>query len=159
MGVHRYVQIKMMSFYFILTFIFILMEKQNMLILVTIVVVEIILVVAVASVMLNNEDNAGDEVYKLYIGLKDSTTHEDYDPDEAADIVDAIVVKYNDGLTRYISNGRWVDNGYITNEKTLVYEIAGIDVNKAHKIADEAKVALNQDSIMITMSKEKVEFY
>ena len=32
-------------------------------------------------------------------------------------------------------------------------------MNKAHKIADEAKGALNQDSIMITMSKEKVEFY
>ena len=69
-----------MSFNFILTFNFTFMEKQNMLILVIIIVVEIILAIAVASVLLNNEDNAGDEVYKLYIGLKDSITHEDYDP-------------------------------------------------------------------------------
>lgn len=73
--------------------------------------------------------------------------------------MDAIVVKYADGFTRYLASGGWVDDGDIVYEKSLVYVIAGIDADKAHKIADDAKAALNQKSIMITISKQDVEFY
>ncbi|MBO7352520.1 MAG: hypothetical protein J6U12_06390 [Candidatus Methanomethylophilaceae archaeon] len=129
-------------------------------ILAVVVVVELILAGAVIAVFLNNsEDDSGEEIYTLYVGLNDSVTHEDYDPDYAADIVDNIVVKYAYGFTRYLANGGWTEDGGLIYEKSLVYVIEGIDLEKAHGIAGEAKKALNQSSILITTAKEKVEYY
>ncbi len=137
---------------------FIFMDNKNAVI--AIIIVAIVAILAVAAVTVSNNDKvSGEDTYTLYIGLNDSVTHEDYDPDYAAGIVDAIVVKYADGFTRYLANGGWVDDGNVVYEKSLAYIIAEIDKDKAHKIADEAKVALNQNSIMITISKQDVEFY
>lgn len=136
----------------------IFMDNKNAVIVIAIVAVMAVMAVAAVTVM-NNDKVSGEDTYTLYVGLNDSVTHEDYDPDYAAGIVDAIVVKYADGFTRYLANGGWVDDGDIGYEKSLVYVITGIDADKAHKIADDAKAALNQKSIMITISKQNVEFY
>jgi hypothetical protein len=136
------------------------MENKTVItILAVAVVVEIILAGAVVALFMKDDGVKGEDSYTLYVGLNDYITHEDYDPDYAADIVDHIVVKYADGFTRYLANGGWVEGDDITYEKSLVYVIAGIDLDKAHGIADEAKKALNQSSIMITLSKQEVEFY
>jgi hypothetical protein len=136
------------------------MENSNLIkIIAVVLVVEIILAGAVVALFLKDDGAKGEDSYTLYVGLNDYITHEDYDPEYAANIVDHIVVKYADGFTRYLANGGWVEGTDITYEKSLVYVIAGIDLEKAHGIADEAKKALNQSSIMITLSKQQVEFY
>ena len=136
------------------------MENSNLIkIIAVVLVVEIILAGAVVALFLKDDGVKGEDSYTLYVGLNDYITHEDYDPEYAANIVDHIVVKYADGFTRYLANGGWVEGTDITYEKSLVYVIAGIDLEKAHGIADEAKKALNQSSIMITLSKQQVEFY
>jgi len=129
-------------------------------ILAVVVVVELILAGSVVAVFLNNsEDDSGEEIYTFYVGLNDSVTHEDYDPDYAAGIVDEIVVKYAEGFTRYLANGGWIGDDGLVYEKSLVYVIEGINMDKAHGIAGEAKKALNQSAILITMAKEKTEYY
>ena len=136
------------------------MENSNLIkIIAVVLVVEVILAGAVVALFLKDDGVKGEDSYTLYVGLNDYITHEDYDPEYAANIVDHIVVKYADGFTRYLANGGWVEGTDITYEKSLVYVIAGIDLEKAHGIADEAKKALNQSSIMITLSKQQVEFY
>ncbi len=136
------------------------MENSTLIkIIAVVLVVEIILAGAVVALFLKDDGVKGEDSCTLYVGLNDYITHEDYDPEYAANVVDHIVVKYADGFTRYLANGGCVEGTDITYEKSLVYVRSGIDLEKAHEIADEAKKALNQSTIMITLSKQQVEFY
>jgi hypothetical protein len=129
-------------------------------------IVAVLLVLIIANIAFTSCVAAGvfeekqDEVYTLSIGMQDSKTHEEYDREKAALQIDKIVTKYCDGLTRYFSEGAWkYDDGSIGYEKSIVYILAGTDLGTAHKICDEVKQAFNQESVMITINKEKVEFY
>lgn len=141
------------------------MDNRNTVILIAVVIVEVALVIAVATLFINGSNNGGapyddgDDIYTLYIGLNDHDTHKDYDPEYAKEVLDKIVLKYADGFTRFLAGGGWTEEGVKICENTLVYIIAGIDKAKAHSIADDAKVALNQHSILISVTKEKTEYY
>ncbi|MBO5547879.1 MAG: hypothetical protein J5920_03875 [Candidatus Methanomethylophilaceae archaeon] len=134
------------------------MENKSILtIIAVVVIIEIILAGAVIYAM---SDHGEQEGYTLYVGLNDSVTHEDYDPDEAAAWVDEIVLKYVGGLTRYNANGAYTyDDGTIICEKTLVYYLTDVSLEDVHKICDEVKELLNQSSILISIGKQKSEFY
>lgn len=101
-----------------------------------------------------------DTVYHLYIGLSDSSTGEEYDPDEAIAQVNAIVLKYGEGLTVYKSQGAWIDDeGTVNNEPSLVYVLSGYTLDDVHAICDQAKALLHQTAIMVTGSDRAAEFY
>ena len=132
-------------------------NKSIMAIIAVVVVVEIILAGAVVYGMSGHGQEDG---YTLYIGLNDSITHEDYDPEEAAGWVDAIILKYAGGLTRYDANGAYTyDDGTIAYEKSLVYYLTDISIEDVHKICDEVKELLHQSSILISVTKQSSEFY
>lgn len=100
-----------------------------------------------------------DEVYTVYIGLNDSETHEDYKPDKVAPEIDKIVTTYCSGFTRYFANGAWSDDGTVSYEPSIVYVLCGTELSEVHKICDKVKADYHQQSILITISKDKVEFY
>ena len=132
-------------------------NKSIMAIIAVVVVVDIILVGAVIHVM---SDHGQQDGYMLYIGLNDSITHEDYDPDVAAVWVDEIVLKYVGGLTRYNANGAYTyDDGTLVHENTLVYYLTGVSLGDVHKICDEVKELLHQSSVLISVTKHGTEFY
>ena len=108
----------------------------------------------------HDDCKSGEKVYSIYLGLSDSETGEEYDQDEAMAIMDAIVLKYGEGLTSYKSNGAWTDDaGMHVQEPSLVYVLVGYSLENVHKICDEAKDRFNQSSILITTSMDVVEFY
>jgi len=113
-----------------------------------------------AGVFDHGDCKGGDKVYSLYIGLSDSESGEEYDQDEAMAILDAVVLKYGEGLTSYKSNGAWTDDdGKLVQEPSLVYVLVGFSLEDVHKICDEAKDLFNQSSILITAASDVVEFY
>jgi len=135
------------------------MENKNAIIGIAVVAVVAIIAVTAVSVW-NNGNSPGEDIYRLYVGMNDSITHEDYDPEYATAVVDKIVVNYSDGFTRYIANGGWRDeNGIMCYENSLVYMIQGIDSAKVKKICDEVKEALNQSSVLVTISRERADYY
>ncbi len=137
------------------------MEKNIMAALAAVVIVEVALAAGVVyAVTDDGSDEGTDSVYTLYIGMQDSETHVEYDPDVVDDTIDAIVLKYAGGLTRYQAMGAYTyDDGTKATETSLVYVLADISLEDVHKIADEVKEALNQESVMITVSENTVEFY
>lgn len=113
-----------------------------------------------AGVFDHDDCKSGEKVYSIYLGLSDSETGEEYDQDEAMAIMDAIVLKYGEGLTSYKSNGAWTDDaGMLGQEPSLVYVLVGYSLENVHKICDEAKDRFNQSTILITTSMDVVEFY
>ena len=113
-----------------------------------------------AGIFDHGDCKGGDKVYSLYIGLSDSETEEIYDQDEAMATLDAVVLKYGEGLTSYKSNGAWTDeDGKLVQEPSLVYVLVGFSLEDVHKICDEAKDLFNQSSILITVASDVVEFY
>lgn len=137
------------------------MENKNIIaIIVVILAIEVILAGLVIHVMVDDGGSGDEDAFTLYIGLNDSVTHEDYDPDVAAEWIDEIVLKYSDGLTRYLANGAYTyDDGTVTHENSLVYTLVGISIDDVHKICDEAKEKLHQSAILITIEKQTSEFY
>ena len=137
------------------------MENKNIIaIIVVILAIEVILAGLVIHVMLDDSGSGDEDAFTLYIGLNDSVTHEDYDPDVAAEWIDEIVLKYSDGLTRYLANGAYTyDDGTVTHENSLVYILVGVSIDDIHKICDEVKEKLNQSSILITVEKKASVFY
>ncbi len=128
---------------------------------IAITVVAVVAIVALAAVYVSNSGkDDGEDIYTLYVGMNDSITHEDYDPEYATAVVDAIVMKNVGGFTRYNASGGWsYEDGSAGYENSLVYIIQGIDMKVAHKICDEVKSALNQEAVLITVTKEKLEYY
>ncbi len=137
------------------------MDNKNLMIILTVVViVEVVLAAAVAVALTKDSGFEGEEVYTLYVGLEDSITHEVYDREQATETVDKIVTKYSSGLTRYATDGAWTDDsGAIVYEPSIAYVLVGADLEMVHAICDEVKEALNQSSILITVSEEITEFY
>lgn len=137
------------------------MENKNIIaIIVVILAIEVILAGLVIHVMLDDSGSGDEDAFTLYIGLNDSVTHEDYDPDVAAEWIDEIVLKYSDGLTRYLANGAYTyDDGTVTHEDSLVYILVGVSIDDIHKICDEVKEKLHQSSILITVEKKASVFY
>lgn len=133
------------------------MENKSILTLIAVVVIiEVILAGAVIYILSDH----GQTEYTLYIGLNDSVTGEDYDPVEAAEWVDEIVLKYTGGLTRYNADGAYTyDDGNIAHEQSLVYYLTDVSYEDVHKICDEVKDLLHQSSILISIGKPKIEFY
>ncbi|MBE6519243.1 MAG: DUF3574 domain-containing protein [Thermoplasmata archaeon] len=133
------------------------MENKSILTLIAVVVIiEVILAGAVIYILSDH----GQTEYTLYIGLNDSVTGEDYNPVEAAEWVDEIVLKYTGGLTRYNADGAYTyDDGNIAHEQSLVYYLTDVSYEDVHKICDEVKELLNQSSILISIGKQKSEFY
>jgi len=106
-----------------------------------------------------DHNEKGESTYTIYIGLEDSTGRT-YDPDEAAELMDPVVLKIAGGFTRYKADGGYLgDDGYVYYEKNLIYYISGIDKDAAHKICDAAKKMFNQQSILISVGTEKIEYY
>ncbi|AMK13331.1 hypothetical protein AUP07_0274 [methanogenic archaeon mixed culture ISO4-G1] len=135
------------------------MENKNIMIIIAVMLAfEVVIAGVVIYGMVGN--GGQEDSYSLYIGLNDSITHEDYDPEEAAGWVDEIVLKYSDGLTRYMANGAYTyDDGTVAHENSLVYVLVGVSIQDIHKICDEAKERLHQSSILITAEKQTSEFY
>ncbi len=137
------------------------MANNNLLVVLgIIVVVEVALAAGIVHLASDGGSDGGDEVYTLYIGMQDSTTHVEYDPEVVDDTVDKIVLDYSEGLTRFQAMGSYTySSGELAHETSLVYILAGISLDDVHAIADRVKEELNQESIMITITSGTVEFY
>jgi len=141
------------------------MENSNTFLAVIVIVAVGIAVAAGTAVGLSgngggSSDDGGEYVYTLYVGMQDSETHVEYDRDVAAAKIDAIVLEYSGGLTRYEGMGAYTyEDGTLAHESSLVYVLAGLSLEDVHAICDEVKAELNQESVMIAYEKMGVEFY
>ena len=138
------------------------MDNRGLWAVIIVIVAAIIATASAVAVGLSNgnQQDGGDYVYALYVGMQDSQTHVEYDRDTAAATIDAIVLEYSEGLTRYEAMGAFTyQDGTHSHESSLVYVLAGLSVEDVHAIADRIKDALNQESVMITYEKMGVEFY
>ncbi len=135
------------------------MDKRILVIIALVAIAEFTFTACVANGAFQHDDGYREE-YIIYIGLNDSKTHVDYDPDEAAAVIDGIVLQYSGGLTRYLADGVYTyESDSIAHEKSLVYIVADLSIADVHKICDIVKEQFNQESIMISMAKGKVVFY
>ncbi len=113
------------------------------------------------AVWLNNQsDDCKDTetVYCLYVGLSNDSG-EEIDYDVAVAIAGKVIMEYGDGMTVSKATGAWTEDGTFITETSMVIELAGFSLDKVHKICDQLKKDLKQKSIMITATKEVVEFY
>ena len=99
--------------------------------------------------------------YTLYIGTNDKDTYKQEIPtDEAKHIVDEICAKYVNGFTVQDSIGTWNDeNHIITHENTIMCYLDDIDEETLHRICDEIRVALNQNTVLIQKEYTALDFY
>lgn len=98
--------------------------------------------------------------FTLFIGLNDKDANKQIiNSFEAKNIVENITLKYVDSFTVNFGKGYWLNNNITYNESTIILYIDDSDINTIHKIANEIKEKLNQESILIETSKVKKEFY
>ena len=99
--------------------------------------------------------------YTLYIGTNDKDTYKQEIPtDEAKHIVDEICTKYVNGFTVQDSIGTWNDeNNMITHENTIMCYLDDIDEETLHRICDEIRSALNQNTVLIQKEYTALDFY
>ena len=99
--------------------------------------------------------------YTLYIGTNDKDTYKQEIPtDEAKHIVDEICTKYVNGFTVQDSIGTWNDeNNMITHENTIMCYLDDIDEATLHRICDEIRAALNQNTVLIQKEYTALDFY
>ena len=99
--------------------------------------------------------------YTLYIGTNDKDTYKQEIPtDEAKHIVDEICTKYVNGFTVHDSIGTWNDeNNMITHENTIMCYLDDIDEATLHRICDEIRTALNQNTVLIQKEYTALDFY
>ena len=99
--------------------------------------------------------------YTLYIGTNDKDTYKQEIPtEEAKHIVDEICTKYVNGFTVQDSIGTWNDeNDVITHETTIMCYLDDIDEETLHRICEEIRVALNQNTVLIQKEYTALDFY
>ena len=99
--------------------------------------------------------------YTLYVGTNDKDTYRQEIPtDEAKHIVDEICTKYVNGFTVQDSIGTWNDeNKIITHENTIMCYLDDIDEETLHRICDEIRIALNQNTVLIQKEYTALDFY
>ena len=99
--------------------------------------------------------------YTLYIGLNDKDSYEQFIPtDEAKQLTDAICAKYASGFTIEDAIGAWSDEkGVVTHENTIVCYLNEIDEENVHRICEELRQTLNQNTILIRKEYAQREFY
>ncbi len=99
--------------------------------------------------------------YTLYVGTNDRDTYKQEIPtDEAKHIVDEICTKYVNGFTVQDSIGTWNDeNNMITHENTIMCYLDDIDETTLHRICDEIRTALNQNTVLVQKEYTALDFY
>lgn len=99
--------------------------------------------------------------YTLYIGTNDKDTYKQEIPtDEAKHIVDEICTKYVNGFTVQDSIGTWNDEkNMITHENTIMCYLDDIDEETLHRICNEVRSALNQNTVLIQKEYTALDFY
>ena len=98
--------------------------------------------------------------YILYIGLNDKDEYRQIIPtEEAAEIINAICIRYADGYTMTKAQGAWVDEkGKLTSEQTLVYTVRAMEEDII-QIMDDILPALNQNSILLEEKNSDSVYY
>lgn len=98
--------------------------------------------------------------YIIIVGLNDKDTRkQETSTEQATQALAAIVLKYTDGATLTECKGIYKhDDGGIVFETSIKIEISGITRENAERIASEAKIALNQESIYFQTLEAQVDF-
>lgn len=136
------------------------MNNDSAIKILTVAVVLSFVCTAGVAVWLNgqNESKDTETVFRLYVGLSNDSGEMSYD--EGSVIASRIIMSYGDGLTISKATGAWKnDDGTIDYETSMVIDLAGYDIGTVHKICDELKKELRQNSIMIVTFEQTVEFY
>lgn len=104
--------------------------------------------------------------YKLYVGLNDRDSYKQIiKTEDAMKIVKDIVCEFIGGATFSKAEGYWEDeNGNPTRENTIIIEIVNFDRDDRFEdviayVAEDLKVALNQNCIMIEKSERQVTYF
>lgn len=99
------------------------------------------------------------EKYILYVGLNDKDTKtQKIDTLSAYNLTNNILLNYVEGATVTQSKGIYKhNNGNVVIENTLIIELLFTDNDTVNKIANDLKIALNQESIAI--QKFNIESY
>lgn len=98
--------------------------------------------------------------YILIIGLNDKDTRkQETSTEQATQALAGIVLKYTDGATLTECKGIYKhEDGGIVFETSIKIELSGITKENAERIASEAKMALNQESIYFQTLEAQVDF-
>ncbi len=98
--------------------------------------------------------------YILIVGLNDKDTRkQEITTEQATQALAGIILKYTDGATLTECKGIYKhENGGIVFETSIKIEISGITKETAERIASEAKIALNQESIFFQTLEAQVDF-
>ena len=97
----------------------------------------------------------------LYIGLCDKETKaQEITTVDAYKIATNIFAKTTGGATIYEGVGVYThDNGEIVQEATLICVVYGSEMETILKAADQLKVVLNQESVVIETTESNSMFY
>lgn len=98
--------------------------------------------------------------YVIICGLNDKDTRkQETSTEQATQTLAGIVLQYADGATLTECKGIYKhENGGIVFETSIKIELSGISEPNARRIADEAKIALNQESIYFQTLEAQVDF-
>ena len=134
--------------------------KRNYLIVIGLILLFSLLMSSIFLYDKINENKDSSNHYVLYIGLNDKNENTQLlKTSEAQEIVDNTTLKYVDGFTTTLAKGHWSDGKVMFNETTIICYIDDTDIGTVHKLANDLKKKLNQESILIEESFITKEFY
>ena len=146
-------------------------SKLNRIIIYSLISLEFVVMVLLAVYFMNAKQNSpssdvfdmkgASQKFTMYIGTNDKETYSRLIPlEECSRRIDSICMKYVDGFSSDVMEGKWVDEtGAITEEVTFVYIFYDTTDEIIKKIMDEVLVALNQNSILLEKEYVRSSFY
>ena len=97
------------------------------------------------------------EIYTMYFGLTDSEGNP-IDMNTTRSTIDDLCELHGLGFTSYVAFGGYVSNGTLISNDSLVYVFALTDEETVRLVGNEARTALDFDSIMFQKSVGTVSF-
>ena len=109
----------------------------------------------------DNQADANDIQYVLFLGTNDKDTYEPYGDEQACKAkVDEVLSKHVEGFTIQDAMGGWTsEDGAVFHEYTIVILLSDTTNDKVHAICDDLIKTFNQSSVLIQENVTKTEFY
>lgn len=106
------------------------------------------------------QETPADLQYVMYLGTNDKDTNQPvFQPDEAKQRAEDILIQHFGGYTIQEASGGWIDGEMVYQEYTIVIYLSDTDLDQVHAAADELIDVFHQSSVLIQANRTTTEFY
>ena len=106
------------------------------------------------------EEEEKDLQYVMYLGTNDKDTNEPvFEPEEAKEKAEDILIEYFGGYTIQEAFGGWKDGDVNYQEYSIVIYLSDTTPEQVHEAADKLIEVFHQSSVLIQANETTTEFY